>query len=407
MTTEIAPTPQANLPADMSALPDLLTRAVATLENAKSAAEVLEAGRQANTVYSAAEVAERLLRAQGAHANVIAACRQVMADAAVIEKRAEVRLADEYDAAQERGEVANPGGSGHNQYGGANIPNENNSSTVQDIGVTSKQVFNARQVRDAERADPGVVRRTVDAAVKSGRAPTRAEVNRATAKAAGRTPAPLKPMAKSEEAIVVASLSEKGLTGPQIAEQTGVSKHTVRRIVENDRVEKEAYDRGFAAGLEAADIDPAKFYKSVQAQTERMKRNLWSHFDAEVHKRFSADIEEHYNKVLLPPLRAREAKANNILMRRRGILKRADYELIRSFLHGGANMSEEKRLEAFQMWTDRKNEILLEEHEKKPEQVWASDIPKTREELLARRQKVKDDRAARLRATREAKRAAH
>ena len=402
MTTEIAPTPQANLPADMSALPALLAKAKATLENATSAAEVLEAGQQADAVYDVAKLKARLLRAQGAHDEIVTACNELAADAFVMKSRAEVRLAEEYGAAQVRGEVAGPG-----QPRKSNVPNENITPTVTEIGSSRKEMFEARQTRDAEHAAPGIMQKVADAALKMGRAPNKADKKRAIAKAMGRTPAPLKPVVKSEEAIVVASLSEKGLTGPQIAEQTGVSKHTVRRIVENDRVEKEAYDRGFAAGVEAAEIDPTKFYKSVQAQTERMKRNLWSHFDAEVRKKFSEDIEEHYDKVLLPMLREKEAKANNILMRRRGILKRGDYELIRSFLHGDANMSEEKRLEAFQMWTDKRNEILLEEREKEPERAWPSDFPKTREELLARRQKVKDDRAARLRATREAKRAAH
>jgi hypothetical protein len=64
--------------------------------------------------------------------------------------------ADEYDAAQERGEVR-----GHGNK--SDIPKQN--ITVKDIGLTSKQIHEARSVRDAEKNDPGVVRRTLAAAL--------------------------------------------------------------------------------------------------------------------------------------------------------------------------------------------------------------------------------------------------
>ena len=56
------------------------------------------------------------------------------------------RLADEYDAAQGRGEVAS-------QYDGC-------------VGLTSKYVHEASIIRDAEQADPGIVRRALRAALK-------------------------------------------------------------------------------------------------------------------------------------------------------------------------------------------------------------------------------------------------
>lgn len=67
-------------------------------------------------------------------------------------------VADEYDAAQDRGEVAKHG---TNRFDKVEIPDEN-LYTVSDIGITSKEVYEARQVRDAEEAEPGIVRRTLD-----------------------------------------------------------------------------------------------------------------------------------------------------------------------------------------------------------------------------------------------------
>jgi hypothetical protein len=106
---------------------------------------------------------------------VIAACHKVQADAIEIIAQAKCRLADEYDAAQARGEVRNVGEYQRN----ANTPQGNISPTVADIGLTSKQIHEARQVRDAERKSPGVVRRTLDEQLKARKEPTLAEIKRA------------------------------------------------------------------------------------------------------------------------------------------------------------------------------------------------------------------------------------
>lgn len=74
------------------------------------------------------------------------------ADGLEIEAGAKRRLADEYDAAQERGEVARPG-----QHA---VPEQNGRATSAEVGFKDrKEIHEARQIRDAERADPGVVRR--------------------------------------------------------------------------------------------------------------------------------------------------------------------------------------------------------------------------------------------------------
>lgn len=74
-----------------------------------------------------------------------------------IEALAKRRLADEADAAQARGEVATRGKP-------VNVPGQNIKATTNDIGLTRKEIHEARQIRDAEKRDPGVVRRTVDGA---------------------------------------------------------------------------------------------------------------------------------------------------------------------------------------------------------------------------------------------------
>jgi hypothetical protein len=159
-------------------LPRLIEQAAAALAKATTPAEILEARERANVAYTAAKMAARLAKAKEAHDEIVAACRKAMADALVIEAQAQCRLADEYDAAQEQGEVARRGGSGSNQYG--NIPNEDISTSVEDIGLTSKLVHEARIIRDAEKNSPGIVRKTVDERLGAGQEPTRADVKRAT-----------------------------------------------------------------------------------------------------------------------------------------------------------------------------------------------------------------------------------
>lgn len=117
-------------------------------------------------VYDAAKKAARLAKAKGAHDELIAKAHRAQADALEIEAAAKRRLADEYDAAQERGEIrsANKGRSA----------SALEAPSAADIGLTHKNIFEARQVRDAEKADPGIVRRTLDQKLDAGQEPTKA-----------------------------------------------------------------------------------------------------------------------------------------------------------------------------------------------------------------------------------------
>jgi hypothetical protein len=181
-------------------LPALIDRAATALANAKTAAEVLEARDMASIAYDMAKATARLGKAKQAHDDLIAAAHRAQADALMIEAQAKRRLADEYDAAQERGEVA----SGRDGPG-AGVLNGNAKATVADIGLTRKDIHDARVVRDAEAADPGVVRRTVEEAVAAGKEPTKAKVRRAAKKVAKRGKSKSKKKATSNKAAAPVS----------------------------------------------------------------------------------------------------------------------------------------------------------------------------------------------------------
>ena len=160
-----------------SSLPQLVDHAAAGLSNARTAAEVLEAKDIASFAYDTAKRAARLARAKGAHDELIAAAHRAQADALEIEAQAKRRLADEYDSAQEMGDVQAHGRP-------KNLPDGKDFQpvTAADLGLSHKDIHEARVLRDAENADPGIVRRTLDEKLASGKEPTRAAVRRATTK---------------------------------------------------------------------------------------------------------------------------------------------------------------------------------------------------------------------------------
>ncbi|UUP19475.1 hypothetical protein NTH_03978 [Nitratireductor thuwali] len=52
-------------------------------------------------------------------------------------------------------------------------------TTVADIGLTHKDVHEARLIRDAEIADPGITRRTLDECIEAKQEPTKVRASQA------------------------------------------------------------------------------------------------------------------------------------------------------------------------------------------------------------------------------------
>jgi hypothetical protein len=163
-----------NLPANIStgdALPALIDRAATALSSARTSAEVLEARAFASVAYDAAKSAGRMARAKDAHDDLIAKVYRAQADALLIEARAKSRLADEYDAAQERGEVSSGGGRPDCVDDGNAVP-----ATAADIGLRRDEIHEARQIRNFEDQNPGGIERIVENIIDAGEEPTKAKV---------------------------------------------------------------------------------------------------------------------------------------------------------------------------------------------------------------------------------------
>lgn len=161
-----------NIPATIPAdpLPVLIDRATAALQSARTSAEVLEARDMARVAYDAAKSAARMSKAKTAHDTIIADVHRAQAHALAIRARAEMRLAEEYDAAQERGEVA--------KLGWESGVDKSNTTTAADLGLRRDEIHEARKFRDAEAANPGAIDRAIGGLIERGEEPTRAALKR-------------------------------------------------------------------------------------------------------------------------------------------------------------------------------------------------------------------------------------
>jgi Fic family protein len=163
-----------------SSLPQLVDHAAAALTSARTAAEVLEAKDVASFAYDTAKRAARLAKAKSAHDELISAAHRAQADALAIESQAKRRLADEYDEARINGTASAQG------QRTDLLPDEKKVATIADLGLTHKEIHEARLIRDAEQADPGIVRRTLDDKLERGEEPTRAALRKMVVDAAMR-----------------------------------------------------------------------------------------------------------------------------------------------------------------------------------------------------------------------------
>lgn len=163
---------------EVATLPAMIDSATRALAGARSAAEILEARELAGVAYDMAKRAARLAKAKDAHDSLIAAAHRAQADALEIEAGAKRRLADEYDGAQERGEVVGRSG------GGDSTVLARNAATAAELGLDRKEIHEARIFRDAERVEPGVTKRTITDLLNAGHEPTKTALRQAVVEAA-------------------------------------------------------------------------------------------------------------------------------------------------------------------------------------------------------------------------------
>lgn len=138
-------------------LPALIDRAARCLAGARTSAEVLEAK-------AAAEAALH-------YAKVTKAANETQADCLRMIVRAEMRMADEIDRGQERGEVARPKDT--LRQNAVVQSSDNGPATYEDLGIDRRRVAEWREIRDA---GDEVIEQAINGALSEGRAPTKSDI---------------------------------------------------------------------------------------------------------------------------------------------------------------------------------------------------------------------------------------
>lgn len=149
--------------ADASGLVATVERARALLDDG----DIVNARIVASVAYNQAKTAAQFAEQIGATEKLIAKARRMQADALLIEARAKILIADKWDEAQAAGTAA--------KRGTRNV-SDRNISTVDDTGLSRKEIHEARKLSAAEHRDPGIVERAIQARLAAGLEPTKANL---------------------------------------------------------------------------------------------------------------------------------------------------------------------------------------------------------------------------------------
>ncbi|MEJ6845113.1 SAM-dependent methyltransferase [Sinorhizobium fredii] len=146
---------------------------LATVERARRLlddGDVIAARMLASVAYDQAKLAAQYGERFKAAEKLVGKARQLQGDALLIEARAKIQLAREWDAATEAGQTL--------KGRPKSVPNEN-AFTAADAGLSRKEIHEARKLAAAEARAPGIVERAIKARLEAGLEPSKANLRAA------------------------------------------------------------------------------------------------------------------------------------------------------------------------------------------------------------------------------------
>ncbi|KEC73174.1 hypothetical protein RLPCCGM1_c1290 [Rhizobium leguminosarum bv. phaseoli CCGM1] len=146
---------------------------VATVERARQLlddGDVMAARMIAAAAYDEAKAAAAFAKRFDAAEHLVAKARRLQADALLIEARAKIGVANEWDAAKQ---------SGYTLKGRPKSVPDENAFSAEEAGLSRKDIHEARKLRDAEAKQPGLVERAIEARLAQGFEPSRANLRAA------------------------------------------------------------------------------------------------------------------------------------------------------------------------------------------------------------------------------------
>jgi hypothetical protein len=150
---------------DASDLAETIERARALLDHG----DVLAAKNLATFAYDVAKDQAKLAERLDAGVGLVDKARRLQGDALLIETRAKILIADNWDAAKEAGLI---------NKGRPKSVENNNAFTAAEAGLERTEIHEARKLRDAEKQSPGIVEQAIQARISAGLEPSRAAVVR-------------------------------------------------------------------------------------------------------------------------------------------------------------------------------------------------------------------------------------
>lgn len=150
------------------------TELTVTIEHARAlfdAGDVQLALRLSGVVYDQSKAAGDSAEKVKASRELVDKARRMQADALKIESMCYVAMADAVDEAKARGELSGPGRP-TNPPGGGNF-------TLDEVGISSQRLSDARKLRDMVRAEPDFVERVVESRLSEGLEPNRTSIRHA------------------------------------------------------------------------------------------------------------------------------------------------------------------------------------------------------------------------------------
>ncbi|UAX94634.1 SAM-dependent methyltransferase [Ensifer adhaerens] len=146
---------------------------LATVERARKLlddGDVIAARMLASVAYDQAKLVAQYGERFKAAEKLVSKARQMQADALLIETRAKIGIARQWDAATEAGQTL--------KGRPKSVPNEN-AFTAAEAGLTRKEIHEARKLAAAEERAPGIVERAIQARIEAGLEPSRANLRAA------------------------------------------------------------------------------------------------------------------------------------------------------------------------------------------------------------------------------------
>lgn len=158
---------------ESSELVATIKRAQALLDDGDAHAALMLASGAYDQAKAAGGYAERVKASR----TLVDKARRLQADALKIEALSYCAMADAVDEAQDKGEII--------RTGRPKSVSDENTFTLDEVGIDRQHLHHARKLRDAEKANPGFVETIIETRLSEGLEPSRASLKKAAGHAIG------------------------------------------------------------------------------------------------------------------------------------------------------------------------------------------------------------------------------